>query len=85
MVYQKNYEDSVGALKNQSGSAADGWDDERTEDHSEKKTIWVSGACIEGRWPERDSLLGMIERKRARGRQKMMYMDGIKEMVGKRR
>ena len=74
----------MGGKKKQSGSAPDDWHDERTENHSEK-TIWVSGACIEGRWPERDSLLGMIERKRARGRQKMMYMDGIKEMVGKRR
>ena len=42
------------------------------------------GHVLKGDGP-RETLLGMIERKRARGRQKMMYMDGIKEMVGKRR
>ena len=32
---------------------------------------------------ERDCLLGMIEGRRARGRQRMKYMDSIKEMVGR--
>ena len=32
---------------------------------------------------EKDCLLGMIEGRRARGRQRMKYMDDIKEMVGR--
>ena len=53
--------------------------DEGANDHSEKETTWISGACIEGDGPERDCLLGMIEGKRARGRLRMKYMDGIKD------
>ena len=80
MVHQKNYEDPVGGEKNRSGSVADGWHNEGADDHSEKKTTWVSGACIEERL---HFSCGMIKGKRAGGRQRMKYMDGIKEMVRK--
>ena len=50
MVHQKNFEDPVGG-KNKSRSVADGWQDEGADEHNEMKTTWVSGACIEGRWP----------------------------------
>ena len=36
-----------------------------------------------GDGPKRGCLLGMIAGKRARGRQRIKYMDGIREMVGK--
>ena len=41
------------------------------------------GHVLRGDCLERDCLLGMIEEKRARGRQRMKYMNGIKEMVEK--
>ena len=41
------------------------------------------GHVLRGDGPERETLLGMIEGKRTRGRERMKYMDGIKEMVGK--
>ena len=49
VVHQKIYEYPVGGKKNKSGSVADGWQHERADDHSEKKTAWVSGTCIKGR------------------------------------
>ena len=32
---------------------------------------------------ERDCLLGMIDRRRTQGRQRMKYMDAMKEMIGR--
>lgn len=78
-AYQKNNENSVGG-KDKSGGVADGWCDKGVIDHSENKTAGVSGACL---GLEKDCLLGMIEECRARGRQRLKYMDDIKEMVGR--
>ncbi len=86
MVHQKNYEGPLGGKKDKSGSIADGRPHKETDDHSERKTARISGTCFErdgGDGLENDCLLGMIEGKRARDRQRMKYMDGIKEMVGR--
>ena len=37
---------------------------------------------LKGSGLERECLLGMIEGRRARGRQRMKYMDSIKELLG---
>ena len=79
MVHQKNYEDPEGGKKNKSGSVADNWHDEGADDYSEKKTTWISQACIEGRWLE------MIEGKRARDWQRMKYEHGWNQRDGGKR
>ena len=48
-----------------------------------RRQLGYLGHVLRGDGLERDCLLGMIEGKRARGRQRMKYMDGIKEMVGR--
>ena len=40
------------------------------------------GHVLRGRTLERDCLLGAIEGTRARGRQRIKFMDGIKTLVG---
>ena len=73
----------MGGKKEESGGVAGGRCVEGADDRGEKKTAWVSGHVLRGTGLERDCLLGMIEGKRARGRQRMQYIDGIKEMVEK--
>ena len=41
------------------------------------------GRVLRGDGPEGDCLLGVIEGKRGRGRQRVKSMDGIREMAGK--
>ena len=48
-----------------------------------RRQLGYLGRVLRGCGPERDCLLGMIAGKRARGRQRVKYMDGIKEMVRK--
>uniref|UniRef100_A0A0P4W0B7 Reverse transcriptase domain-containing protein n=1 Tax=Scylla olivacea TaxID=85551 RepID=A0A0P4W0B7_SCYOL len=48
-----------------------------------RRQLGYLGHVLKGDGLEKDCLLGMIEEKRAWGRQRMRYMDGIKEMVGR--
>ena len=47
-----------------------------------RRQLRFVGHVLRGNGWERGSLLGMIEGRRARGRQRLKYMDGIKEVVG---
>ena len=47
-----------------------------------RRQLGYLGHVLRGDGLERDCLLGMIEGRRARGRQRMGYMDGIKKMIG---
>ena len=46
-----------------------------------RRQLGHQGYVLRGDGPEGDCLLGMIEGKRARDRQRMKYLDGMKEMV----
>ena len=48
-----------------------------------RRQLGYLGHVLRGDGMERDSLLGMIEGKRAPGRQRKKYMDGIKELLGR--
>ena len=47
-----------------------------------RKSIGFIGHILRGSGLKRECLLGMIKGRRARGRQRLKYMDGIKELVG---
>ena len=47
-----------------------------------RRQLGFTGHVLRGDGLQKDCLLGMIE-GRARGRQRIKYMDGIKEMVGR--
>ena len=47
-----------------------------------RRQIGFLGHILRGSGLERECLLGMIEGRRARGRQRLKYMDSIKELVG---
>ena len=47
-----------------------------------KRQFGFLGHVLRGRGLERDCLLGMVEGRRARGRQRIKYMDGIRELIG---
>ena len=46
------------------------------------RQIGSIGHILRGSGSERECLLGMIEGRRARERQRLKYMDSIKELVG---
>ena len=47
-----------------------------------RRQLGCIGHLLRGRSLGKDCLLGMIDGRRARGRQRMKYMDGLKEIVG---
>ena len=47
-----------------------------------RRQIGFIGHILKGSGLERECLLGIIEGRRARGRQRLKYMDSIKELVG---
>ena len=47
-----------------------------------KRQLGFLGHTLRGGGIEKDCLLGMIEGRRARGRQRSKFMDGIKECIG---
>ena len=47
-----------------------------------RRQIGFIGHILRGSGLERECLLGMIEGRRARGRQRLKYMESIKELVG---
>ena len=47
-----------------------------------KRQLKYVGHVLRGRSLEKDCLLGMVEGSRARGRQRMKYMDGLKTLLG---
>ena len=47
-----------------------------------KRQLDFLGHILRGNDLERDCLLGMVEGKGARGRQRSKFMDGIKEVAG---
>ena len=47
-----------------------------------RRQLGFLGHTLRGNGLEKDCLLGMIEGRRARGRQRNKFMDGIKEVVG---
>ena len=48
-----------------------------------RRQLGFLGHVLRGDGLEKDCLFGMIEGKRAQGRQRLKYMDGIKEMLGR--
>ena len=49
-----------------------------------KRQLKCLGHVLRGRSLEKDCLLGMVEGTRARGRQRIKYMDAMKTLVGQR-
>ena len=47
-----------------------------------KRQLKYIGHVLRGQSLEKDCLLGMVEGSRARGRQRMKYMDGLKTLLG---
>ena len=47
-----------------------------------KRHVGFLGHLLRGNGLEKDCLLGMVEGRRARGRQRRKYMDGNKEVIG---
>ena len=47
-----------------------------------KRQLGFLGHILRGNGREKDCLLGMVEGRRARGRQRTKFMDGIKEFIG---
>ena len=47
-----------------------------------KRQLGFLGHVVRGRGLESDCLLGMVEGRRARGRQRMKYMDLVRELIG---
>ena len=47
-----------------------------------RRQLGYVGHLLRGRSIVKDCLLGMIDGRRARGRQRMKYLDGLKEIVG---
>ena len=47
-----------------------------------KRQLGFLGHILRGNGREKDCLLGMVEGRRARGRQRTKFMDGIKEIIG---
>ena len=47
-----------------------------------KRQLKYIGHVLRGQSLEKDCLLGMVEGSRARGRQRMKYMDGMKMLLG---
>ena len=47
-----------------------------------KRQLKYIGHVLRGQSLEKDCMLGMVEGNRARGRQRMKYMDGLKTLLG---
>ena len=82
MVHKKDVKNTMDGEKNKRGSFGNGWYGESTDDHHKKETAWVSGHALRADGLEKSVLLGFIKGRRARGRQRLKYMDGIVEVIG---
>ena len=84
LVLLEEAESSLDNEENQSGSATEGGVDRELMTVIMKRQISSPGHLLSENGLE-DCLLGMMEGRRARGRQRRKYMDGVNEMTGYQR
>ena len=82
MVLQEDAENSMDSEKDKPGLLQMAGVTRELMTVIRKRQIGFLGHILRGSGLEKSCLLGMVEGRRARGRQKTKYMDGIKELIG---
>ena len=82
VVFAENVEGTMDGEADKPGSATDENTSRTLLTTIRKIHVKYIGHVLRGRSLEKDCLLGMVEGSRARGRQRMKYMDGLKTLMG---
>ena len=73
MVLQKDAESSMDGQKDERGGVTNGGNQKGTDDKNQVETVRLPMSSTERRGLEKDCFMGMVEGRRARGRQNELY------------